>query len=421
MQTIHDVEQFDVRKIREDKFWNIGETKELLMHRIHAYPAKFPAFLTPKIVSYLNQNGQKIKSIADIFCGCGTSALESRILGLDFLGFDINPVATLIAKAKSQVYCRNTLQEYYGMIISHASTAKFLTPNRILYHDRLNYWFSDTNIIRLYRLVRSINSSCPPGKYRNFFLTAFSNILKPCSKWLTKSIKPQIDPRKRPSDPYTAFATQFEIMKRANDELAILGSIGGSVQIHTRNVLKVNPKTPFADLIITSPPYVTSYEYADLHQLSTLWLGYVDDYRDLRKGTIGSEYGAVQVDDLKQLNSTGSVICSKLAKADKTKSRAVRKYFADMERTVDQTKKILKEDGHAAFVIGNTHYKDVFIDNAKFLSHCLLDSGYKELRITKRKISSKILTPYRDKYGQFSNNSGGKKVYSHEYLIIAKK
>ena len=26
------------------------------------------------------------------------------------------------------------------------------------------------------------------------------------------------------------------------------------------------------DLIVTSPPYVTSYEYADLHQLSSLWL-----------------------------------------------------------------------------------------------------------------------------------------------------
>ena len=31
------------------------------------------------------------------------------------------------------------------------------------------------------------------------------------------------------------------------------------------------------DLVITSSPYVTSYEYADIHQLSTIWLDLADD------------------------------------------------------------------------------------------------------------------------------------------------
>ena len=42
------------------------------------------------------------------------------------------------------------------------------------------------------------------------------------------------------------------------------------------------------DMIITSPPYVTSYEYADLHQLSTLWFEYTDDLAKIKKSFVGT-------------------------------------------------------------------------------------------------------------------------------------
>jgi len=47
--------------------------------------------------------------------------------------------------------------------------------------------------------------------------------------------------------------------------------------------------------------------------------------------------------------------------------------------------------------------------------------GFKNIEITKRKISGKNLTPYRDIIGKFANSNKGKKVYSHEYLIVGKK
>ncbi|NQU40486.1 MAG: hypothetical protein HQ523_11080 [Lentisphaerae bacterium] len=70
------------------------------MHRIHAYPAKFPSFITPKAVRYAQAQGVTVNRIADVFCGCGTTALEARRLGTDFWGCDINPVATLITRVK---------------------------------------------------------------------------------------------------------------------------------------------------------------------------------------------------------------------------------------------------------------------------------------------------------------------------------
>lgn len=41
-------------------------------------------------------------------------------------------------------------------------------------------------------------------------------------------------------------------------------------------------------MIVTSPPYVTSYEYADLYQLTLYWLGHLDELAQFHKKFIGS-------------------------------------------------------------------------------------------------------------------------------------
>lgn len=401
--------------------WNFPESKELLMHKIHAYPAKFPAFLTPKIVSYLKENKAQINSIGDIFCGCGTSALESKLLGIDYLGYDINPVATLIAKAKSNVYSSKKINELFEEIIKECNNGKFLTPNKVLFHERIKYWFNEDNIVKLHRLQKGIYKVCPDGKYRVLFLTAFSNILKACSKWLTKSIKPQIDPNKIPLDPYIAFKKQIRFIITANEEIKSIQTKNSRIKVRTQNILNIKPRKNKVDLVITSPPYVTSYEYADLHQLSTLWFGFVDDYKELRKGTIGSEYAKAEHEIFRIENETSERIVKELFMVDKGKSKSVTKYFYDLDKTVDKTYSLLNENGYVAFVIGNTSYKGVYIDNAKVLIESFMNKGFKNIEVTKRKISSKILTPYRDKTGKFSNNKKGEKVYSHEFIIIAKK
>ena len=50
-----------------------------------------------------------------------------------------------------------------------------------------------------------------------------------------------------------------------------------------------------ANFIVTSPPYVTSYEYADLHQLPSLWFGYLNTLPEFREKFIGSSYKEVPI------------------------------------------------------------------------------------------------------------------------------
>ena len=211
------------------------------------------------------------------------------------------------------------------------------------------------------------------------------------------------------------------MMRNAN--LDNTGNTQGSADINCVNFLDVDISSPFVDLVVTSPPYVTSYEYADLHQLSTLWLGFTNDFRTLREGTIGSLYHAENFNDnINKLNETAQDIVSKMYSIDKRKTRSIAQYYIDMQTTVHKVYKMLKSNGGCLFVIGNTEYKGVKIDNAKHLTECLLKEGFINVEVDRRKISNKILTPYRDENGKFAKIKGSsRKIYSEEFVIFARK
>lgn len=424
MHIVSDINSFDINEIAEDNFWNFGENKELLMHRIHSYPAKFPFFLIEKAIKYVQNQGVEVKTVADTFCGCGTTALEAKRMGINFWGCDINPVATLIARVKSNQLNEKIIKNYYSKILKDLETGNYPEKNILESDERIRFWF-DTGAINDLNFLRSlIESRVKSVKYREFFLCAFSNILKSTSRWLTKSIKPQIDPNKKPLQVQAAFAKQVNFMLKANEEIKQSSTFvnNAKVFVETDNLLKRKIKKPIADLVITSPPYVTSYEYADLHQLSTLCLGFVKDYRELRNGSIGSlNNNNIELDYSSQLNSHCLEAYDLLKKVDKSKARSVARYFLDIEKTVSKIYEITKENGYAFFVIGNTSYKGVRIDNTSHLVRSMYYSGFRDISITKRKISGKILTPFRDEKGKFAKSGEGRKVYSHEYIIIGKK
>ena len=402
--------------------WNYDTQKELKMHRIHSYPAKFPSFIVTKALDYAQKRNKEINLIADIFCGCGTTALESRLNNKKFWGCDINPVATLIAKVKSEKYNEKILNKYFSIIINNFNSDDINNRLNQIDDTRIKYWFEKSQITELNKLIKIINEFIPKGKYRNFFLCAFSNILKKTSRWLAASIKPQIDPNKNIVDVLEVFTKQFLSMKKANQEIKVNYNYNNKPKIKNLDFLNLNIKKPFIDMLITSPPYVTSYEYADLHQLSTLWLGYTKDYRTFRSGSIGSLYNkSISKKKIQSLNQIGKKIYNKLMKADRNKAKAVAKYFLDINTCVNKSFDLLKKDGLCFFIIGDTEYKNISIENSKYLAKCMLDIGFISMHVLKRKVSSKNLTPYRDKLGRFSKKSNKKKIYNHEFILIGEK
>lgn len=402
-----------------DERWNFSDNNEYLMHTLHAYPAKFPAFIASKAFDYAKKEGVNVKTVSDIFCGCGTVALEAKAQGKDFWGCDINPVATLIAKAKSATYNTSTIEKYY-FNIQHMINQTLVQP--VLYqqaNERLKYWFSVTSYNELYKIKTAIEQCVPNGKYKTAFLCLFSSILKASSRWLTKSIKPQIDPDKKEADVQKLFACQYRKFSRAVNELDVVKTTS-KIVIRNGNFLNID-NLPKVDLVITSPPYVTSYEYADLHQLSSLWLDFTEDYRDLRQGSIGSVYNSENFQlEVDELNVIGQSIVNKLRDNGKTtaKVRSVARYYLDMQHVVERCGNMLNKGGMAFFVVGDTEYKGIKIMNSEHLIQSLLDAGFSDIKLAKRRISNKLLTPYRDKTGKFSSDKNQRTIY-HEELIIS--
>lgn len=420
LTNVQSIAELDLTAIPHNKYWDTGDERELKMHRIHAYPAKFPAFITSKALAYAKHNELRITRLADIFCGCGTAAYEARRNNIDFWGCDINPVATLIARTKSATYDLKRLEKYSEAIIyasNNASKEVNLDKNAVA---RLNYWFTKNQYESLAQLLNAIHQEVPKKSiYHDFFICAFSNILKTSSRWLQKSIKPTIDQNKVSVDPQKSFRRQVNFMINACRETG--HQLESKITIRNSNFLSTNTKSiGNVDMIVTSPPYVTSYEYADLHQLSSLWLGYANDFRDLRNGSIGSTQHDFNFNrESKRLNTTATKIVFSLYDKDPNIAKSVAKYYLDMQQVANKCSNVLNENGRAIFVIGNTQYKDVYVDNARHLAESLMASGFKKISIAKRKISNKILTPYRDSNGRFTNDKTGRKIYSDEFVLIA--
>ncbi len=406
----------------DPNFWNFGEEKEDLIHRIHSYPAKFPAFITTKALQYAQKKGVKVESIADVFCGCGTTAVEAIKNGKNFWGCDINPVATLIARTKTGHYRNVVLDQYFATVKNrfYSVNANEDDYNRI--NDRIRHWFEEKNIEDLLRLYKAISLEISNhSSYQKFFLCAFSNILKPTSKWLTKSIKAQLDPHKSPRNVMEAFKDQFGLMRKANQENTLPHK--SKVRIVKKNFLSIQAKKCSTDLIITSPPYVISYDYADIHQLSALWLGFVSDYRDLRKNMIGNQYGIHPPSEyeIMQLSEIGRVTYNNLLQADRRKAISISRYLMDLEETATKCWQMLNSNGMAVFVIGNTQYNGVKIENAQYLAECMERAGFHDIETIKRKVSLKIMTPYRDSRGRFTRDASKRKVYNEEFVVIGRK
>ena len=406
-------------------YWDFGDRRDRRedpIHRIHSYPAKFPAFITTKALQYADHRGVNVNVVADVFCGCGTTAVEAKRNGKNFWGCDINPVATLIAKVKTRCYRDATLVRYFDAIQAEFRSAAPSQEDHARIGDRIRYWFEERSIVDLMRLDLAIRRRTPPtSPYRAFFLCGFSNILKPTSRWLTKSIKAQLDPHKSPREVAEAFENQFVSMRNANQRNRF-PDWGQRVSIKTQNFLASAEPARRVDLIVTSPPYVTSYDYADIHQLSTLWLRCAD-YRALRKNMLGNQCG-VEPPDSAAVDSLGSIVGAtyrSLLREDRRKARSVARYFLDMDKAVAKCSSMLNEGGMAVFVIGNTQYKGVRIDNAQHLTDCMARAGFRDVEAVPRKVSWKIMTPYRDARGRFTRDSTQRSVYGKEFVVVGRR
>lgn len=420
---ITDIGQLWERPLAEapmDAAWDTHAAKEPRMHRIHPYPAKFPAFLAERGISYAVNAGVRVKTVGDIFCGCGTVAHEARRQGLGFWGCDINPVATLIARTKSANLCADEFGDALAVILKRAPKARPDIALAESARERLHRWFLPQQFADLTRVLNAIRAVLPEqSPLHDAFLCTFSAILKPCSQWQQRAIKPTLDRNKVPPGVLATFNRQALGTAQAIEEAGDLSASPAAV-IELGSALDVTLPRRGVDLLVSSPPYVTSYDYADLHQLSSLFLGYTQDHRLLRQGSIGStQHDFRLARGVRDLNRTATRTVFSLYEQDKRAAQSVANYFVDMQAIAERSRRVIRPGGIAMFVIGNTRYRGVDVDNASHLTESLLRAGFSAVRAAKRTISNKAATPFRTTTGKFSRIRTSNHIYAHEYVLMA--
>lgn len=401
-----------------------------ITHGYYTYPAKFIPQLAARIIK---ENSQVDDIIIDPFMGSGTTIIEAIVNGRIGIGTDINEIAVLLAKVKSTpIESKLLINEFSNLTSKFNSKFNGKYENELLkakeyinLPERVDYWFKphikDKLLTILYNILKIKNKDI-----QDFFLITFAQILKSCSIWLQKSVKPTRDFNKKDVDPFYKFEWQAKRMIKKHKDFnkilseKVINNIDKYRIVKNSDSRQIPCEDNQATLIVTSPPYVTSYEYADLHQLPSLWFGFLDELSSFRKKFIGSSYRERDSIDLK------SSIAYKIVTAlgNNKKGVEVRNYFADMLESFIEMKRVLKKGGRAAIVIGNTKLKGVEILNAEVFKEQFENIGFKVHQIIHREIPSKMLPSTRDpKTGKFTkvNDKKNTLVYSTEYILIMEK
>ena len=420
------VSRLDFSNIKPNNKWEFGNIRstEQWTHGYHRYPAKF----LPNIVTKLIEN-EAIKNgpIADPFAGCGTTLVEARIHGFESYGVDINPVAELITKVKTTPIEPVKLLKAYNALIDKFNDYEESEFYSLKKHERIDYWFfpkEKHQIAFLYKNICKMKNK----NISNFFLISLSHILKNCSRWLQSGTKPQIDPYKIPANPFDMFKKHTQTMISKNhkffDKLYESKKIDILCNMKLGDARNTQWENNSIGTIITSPPYVTSYEYADIHQLTGYWYDYFSNLAEFRKEFIGTSYS--QNENLNVSSTLGqNIVCELDLKSHKI-AKDTANYFNDMAQVAKEMYRVLQPNGKICVVIGNTTVKNVNIKSAEVFWDLLKEAGFKARKkdIIRRNIPNKLMPTIRNKNnGRFAKatDPDSKKIYSDEYILIARK
>jgi DNA modification methylase len=372
--------------------------------------------------------------------GSGTALVEAIVAGRRAYGTDINPVAALIAKAKTTAIepskLHNEVDSVFAQLLRSSKAPfdgedyyralskriPFLgSDNNSPIEDRIDYWFPTAQKKELAIILANI-MTVKDREVQTFLLCSFSNILKNCSRWMMKSVKPTRDHTKEIASPIRTFFLQTHKMVKRNKEFwDILQGRSGECTIDNIDARNLSLKDDSVALVVTSPPYVTSYEYADLHQLTALWLQYTNSLNEFRSKFIGSIHKGYK--DVNLYSTIAKQTIDRLESRDKREALGVKRYFFEMQQCFEEMQRILKSKGKVAIVIGDTALKKVEIKNSDVFIQTMERIGFKKYRIIKRPVPGRILPLTRDeKTGRFARTANADRLaYPTEFILIMEK
>lgn len=359
----------------ENTDWDFATVKTgYLTHNLHPYPAKFIPQIPNTLIQELSSVGD---TVADIFCGSGTTLLEALQLKRHAIGIDANPLAVLISRAKTSPLSDPDFEELETH--RHAcerTLARAASPTGDLFQyggafrslgwrpaaKICEFWFAPHVVEELAEL-RLLIGRLSSEAVRTLCNVALSAIIVSVSKQDSDTRYVRREKAVEPGDAIRRYVSQLDAAARAVREMSALVEDRFLCQVFDADTLDAPPVTPF-DLVVTSPPYPNAYSYHLYHRTRLIWLGH--DPARFKKIELGSH---------RKYSAKGR---------NRATPETFRKEFGAIFRWLRER---LRERGYACFVIGDSTIDGVRIDNASLLAEAGAGAGFRETARISRTIA----------------------------------
>jgi hypothetical protein len=346
-------------------------------------------------------------SLMDPWNGGGTTTSSAVLNGYNAIGFDLNPVMAVVAKARLLPQCEvASIAPLLADILKKAARSKS-TPDA---RDPLLIWFAPHAAVTVRRIERAIygllvsaahirdalDSIQDLSSLAAFFYVALFRAARSLlhrfrgtnPTWITRPRT--INSRIRPAvsnvrDCFADYVTQMVLSSLSSPMEWAHWAVDSSIGVASSEDLPIRRGT--IDFVLSSPPYCTRIDYGVATSPELAVLGFqVDTHlRDLRARLIGTptihaytpEPNALWGNTCLALLERIGNHSSKAAKAYYYKTYV--QYFAAMARSFSEVSRCLKRQAQCVLVVQDSYFKDTHIDLATIFAEMALSASL-ELR-----------------------------------------
>lgn len=290
------------------------------IHSIHPYPCKFP----PDIVTKDLHPGQVF---LDPFCGSGTSLLEAKRRGLEVIGIDCNPIATLISRVKLSAPLAPD-DEALDLLEANLAVERFEKTHELLpdFAGR-DHWFSEGAQWGVRAVQRQLALLIDRHVAWDVAAVALSAITNRVSNQDSETRYARVERQWLPGEVIEVYLKKLHSIRLALQERGELS--GGIADIRTSDFVDDSDlPDSCVDVIFTSPPYANTMDYYLYHKQRMNVLGF--DFKFVQGQEIGSRHE----------------FSSKKAPRDK--------WHSDYRASLQSMQRVLRDGGRAYVVIGDS-------------------------------------------------------------------
>lgn len=406
--------QDQIYEIIPDKAKIVASTNRLF----NKYPTRYVSAVPRFAINAYSRAGD---TVLDPFCGSGTTAIESMLLGRNAMSIDIDPFARLLIKVKTTVYT----EEDIGFLDAVVKQMKTMAPVEGISYptpaiSNIGKWFCERSVLWLSFFKYTIDTLAADNQnVRDYLYIVLSGMIRKVSNADEVSPKPYISTRypKKPADPAELFFKVEELYREAiisfsetvapqNCKSIILGS----------NDARTIDSRSMVDLAVTSPPYINAYDYVRSLRFEDLWLGLATEekLKKNRRSYIGTETSGSFYDKYCYASQSGTLapIAEKIAETDPKRAGVVNTYFEDMAKNMIAVRGQLKQHGRYVIVVGDSNIRGQNIPTAKVLAEIAEKNGY-SFELSFRYV-------IRDRYLHLPRGNRGGIIKYDEILVLKK-